>query len=44
MALDNDLAYASAAELARRVRDGEVSAAELVEARYRADRGAQRRA
>ena len=32
MALDNDLAYTSAAELARRVRDGEVSAAELVDA------------
>jgi amidase/aspartyl-tRNA(Asn)/glutamyl-tRNA(Gln) amidotransferase subunit A len=32
MALDNDLAYTSATELARRVRGGEVSAAELVEA------------
>ena len=32
MALDNDLAYTSATELARRVRSGEVSAAELVEA------------
>ena len=32
MALDNDLAYTSAAELARRVRDGEISSAELVEA------------
>ncbi len=32
MALDNDLAYTSAAELARRVRSREVSAAELVEA------------
>ena len=32
MALDNDLAYTSAAELAHRVRSREVSAAELVEA------------
>ena len=32
MALDNDLAYTSAAELARRVSGGEVSSAELVEA------------
>ena len=31
MALDHELAYTSAAELARRVRDGEISAAELVE-------------